>query len=151
MCLSYSKGKDKVKQSLCRPRQALRVPWGWGSQISRQSANEGGKVVGPTHRPPLPPQKILLVLISVTGRVNPRAKVWPAILCQQKNPMTPLGSEPASWLQVQCFTQLHHHVPHLSYYKSAYILFPNFLQIQLTRIYEMHLVCLSIHPSIHPP
>jgi hypothetical protein len=26
-----------------------------GSQISRQSAHEGGKVVIPTHLPPLPP------------------------------------------------------------------------------------------------
>jgi len=28
-----------------------------GFQISRQSALEGGKVVSPTHRPPLPPRK----------------------------------------------------------------------------------------------
>ena len=43
----------QVKKSLNSPELSLRVPLGWGYQISRQSAHEGGKVVSPTHRPPL--------------------------------------------------------------------------------------------------
>jgi len=55
-----------VKQSHYRPGQDLRVPGGLGSQISRQSAHDCGKVVSPTQRPPLP-QEIFLALISVRG------------------------------------------------------------------------------------
>jgi len=51
------KVKVKVKKSLYKPEQALRVPGASGSQISRQSAHEGGKVVSPTHRTPLPRRK----------------------------------------------------------------------------------------------
>jgi hypothetical protein len=51
------KVKVTVKQPHYRPGQAVRVPGRWDSQICKQSAREGGKVVRPKHRPPLPPRK----------------------------------------------------------------------------------------------
>ena len=99
--------KVKVKQSHCRPGQTLRIPGGWGSQISWQSAHEGGKVVSPTHRPPLSP----MVLISVRGWGDPRNIVRPEGFCQRKIPVTLSGIEPTVFrLVAQCLNLLRHRV-----------------------------------------
>jgi hypothetical protein len=60
----------KVKQSLFRPGQGLRVPGGWGSKTAWQLAHEKGRVVSPTHRPPLPARKYLWYSVSARGWVD---------------------------------------------------------------------------------
>ena len=94
-CAPYKKPKKKEKKNPhYSPGQALKFPRGWGAQISRHSAHEGGKVVSPTHQPPLPRPGKFLVLISVRGWVNPRAIVRPEGLCEWRIPMTPGESNP---------------------------------------------------------
>ena len=111
--------KVQVKRSLYRSGQALMVPGGWGSQISRQSVHEGGKVVSPMHRPSLP-QEIFLVLFSVRRWVDPRAIVRPEGLCQRKIPLTSSGIEPATFRLVeQCLNRLRHRV-HLHFLRTFF-------------------------------
>ena len=80
-------------------------------RVSRQSANEVGKVVSPRHRPPLPPGNIPGTHFSyipnrpqghsATGRIE-------SIKCSK----TPSGIEHATFrLVAQCLNQLHHRVP----------------------------------------
>ena len=83
--------KVKVKQFNYRPGQALRVPGVWDSHVSRESAQEGGKVVSPTRRSPLHPKEKAPILIFVRVWDETRAIVRPEGLCQWKIPMTPSG------------------------------------------------------------
>jgi hypothetical protein len=56
-CLGHPTCGFWVKQTLYRSGQTLRVPGVWDFQISRHSAYEGGVIVSPKHRSPLPPRK----------------------------------------------------------------------------------------------
>ena len=58
------------------------VPEGSDSKISRQSTHEGGKVVSPTHRPPLHHRKYSLYSFLLEAELTARATVRPEGLCQ---------------------------------------------------------------------
>ena len=74
-----------------------------------QSANEGGKVVSLTHRPPLPPGRY-----PWYSFVDCRSILWPEGLIQQYIPMTARGIKLAtSQLVVQCLSHLRHLVTSL--------------------------------------
>ena len=85
----------RVKESRNSPGVAQGVPGGLGSQISWHSAREGGEVVSITHRPPLHPG-MLLVLIFTRGWVDPSSMVQSGGNMSLKNPVTPPGINPGT-------------------------------------------------------
>ena len=93
---------------LCRgPEQTLSFPGGLVSQISRQSAHEGSKVVSPTHQPPLP-AAIFLTRISVKNLSRPQGHSMAGRIMSMKL-MTPTGIEPATFqLVAHWLNQLRH-------------------------------------------
>jgi len=94
-----------VKQSHYRPGQALRVPGGWGSQISTQSPLESGKFVSPHAPTAFNLRKYSWYSFLLEAESTP----GPEGLCQWKIPMTPPEFEPATFrLVAQCLNQLRH-------------------------------------------
>ena len=70
--LSHRAVRNKtVMESNYRPGQALRFPEVLGSEISRPSVHEGGKIVSPTHRPHLRPRKRSLYSFLLEAKLNP--------------------------------------------------------------------------------
>jgi hypothetical protein len=106
--------KVKVKQTLSRSGQALRDPGGWGSQISIQSAHEGGMVVSPTHWPFLPttlsPENIIGTLLFY--RLNrPQSHSTAEKITSMKNSNNIIGNRLETFrFVVQCLNQMRHPV-----------------------------------------
>jgi len=121
--LSRFRIKVNAKHSHYRPGENLRVPGGWGSQISRQSANYGGKPYAPAA---FTPHEIFLVPISVRGWVNSMDIVQPVWLWELKISMISSGIESAPFRHiVQCLNQLCHRLSLVSNRKCNTNLTPN--------------------------
>ena len=97
--------KSKLNSALDRSWRLQKVD---AARISRESAHKGGKVVSPKHRPPLS-QEIPLVLVSVSGWVDPSSTEGLEGISQWLIPKAPSGIDPATFQLVeQC---LNHRVP----------------------------------------
>jgi len=103
------------------PGQVLRVPGGWGSQISRNKEHEGGKAVSPKHWLPLPPGNIPGTYLCKRPS-QPQGHSVTEGLCQWKIPMTSSGIEPTTLgLVAQSLNQLRHHIGHIYIYSCHYL------------------------------
>ena len=87
----------------CRSFRLLEFLDNWRKNVARLSVLRPGRLYL---------QKIILVLISVRGWVEPRAVMRPEVLGQRKIPMTPSGIQPANFqLVAQCLNQLLYSIP----------------------------------------
>ena len=97
------------KKGKAIPVEALRVPGGWGSGISWQSAHEVGKVVSPRHRTPLPASKNSWYSYLLGAESKPRPWCGWQDYGKWKTRVTPSGNEPATIrFEAQCLNQLRH-------------------------------------------
>ena len=75
------------------PDPACRVPAGWGSQILRQSAHESGKIVSPTHRPPLLLRKYSWYSFLLEAESTPGAIMRAGRIMSMKNSNDTIGNQ----------------------------------------------------------
>jgi hypothetical protein len=94
-----------------RPGQAPSIPGGGGSQNSRQSSHEGGKIVSPTHRSPLPPDTLLFYSQdpSAAGRIM-SMKNANAVIGNRIHDLPSFSSVPQPTA-----------LPHAPFYKRSYV------------------------------
>ena len=95
-------------QALTGPDDSRRLR---GSQISRQSAHEGGKGCQPYAPAAFTPRKHSWYSFLLRVESTPRPYCGRKDYVNEKNPMTPSGIEPATFrLVAQCLNQLRHRV-----------------------------------------
>ena len=107
--------QNEIKR-LSSPCAGLERTWGFQDvefpTIYRQSAQEGGKVVSPMHRPPLPPRIYSRFSFLSEIESTPGDIVQPEGSSQWKIPVTSSGIEPATFMFLApCLNQLRHRVP----------------------------------------
>ena len=108
---------EKVKQTLHSLGQALSVPDGWGFQISRQSAHEGGKVsilhTGHLYPPGYIPGTYFCYRLS-----QPQGHSAAGRIKSMKNRNDTIENWTRNLLFLpECLNQLHHHIPLINSYR----------------------------------
>jgi hypothetical protein len=99
----------EVKQSDYRAGHTLRIPGSWGFQISRKSVHEGGRVVSPTHRPPLPPPGNIPGTHFCQRLIYPQGHSAAGRIMSMKNSSDAIGNRTRE-LPVCSLNQLRHRV-----------------------------------------